>query len=74
MSVAKGLKMFDLTLSLLLLLKQNIGFKTLIMLSVTFKFWITLEFFRRLANRRIKHYDFGVEYKPNGRTCKFQDQ
>ena len=43
--------MLDLTLSLLLLLKQNIGYKTFfrsyhnIQLSVTFKFWVTLEFF-----------------------------
>ena len=39
---------------------------------MTFKFWVTLDFFRRHGKRQIKHFDFGVEYKPNGRTCKFQ--
>ena len=37
-------------------------------------FWVTLEVFRRHGKRQIKHFDFGVEYKPNGRTCKFQYQ
>ena len=66
LSVAKGLKMLDLTLSLLLLLKQNIGYKTFfrssrdVPLSVTFKFWVTLESFRRHDKRQIKQFDFGV--------------
>ena len=41
---------------------------------MTFKFWVTFEYFQRQGKRQIKQFDFGVEYKPNGRTCKFQYQ
>ena len=50
--------MLDLTLSLHLLLKQNIGYKAFIRsqrdvpLSVTFKFWFTLELFEVTASVR----------------------
>ena len=79
LSVVKGLIMLDLTLTLLLLLKQTIGLQNCFSLitwcsSVTFKFWVTLEFIRRHGKRQIKHFDFDVENKPNGRTCKFQYQ
>ena len=33
-----------------------------------------LDLFWRHGKRKIKHFDFDVEYKPNGRTCKFQYQ
>ena len=32
-----------------------------VLLSVTFKFWVTLEFFRRHGKRQIECFDFGVE-------------
>ena len=73
--------MLDLTLPILLLLKPNTGtipfFAHDVMLqyvSVTFKFWVTLDCFRGHGKRQIKNLDFGVEHKPNGRTCQFQYQ
>ena len=51
-------KMLHLTLFLYLLLKQNVGYNTFSLIFETFKFWITLEYFRRLGKRQIKHYDF----------------
>ena len=64
--------MLALTLPLFLLLKQNIGYKLVFAHNVMFrylcvKFRVTLEFFRRHGKRQIKHFDFGAEYKPNGR-------
>ena len=32
--------------------------------SVTFKFWVTLEFLRRHGNLKPKRFDFCFEYKP----------
>ena len=32
--------------------------------SVTFKFWVTLEFSRRHGNLKPKRFDFCIEYKP----------
>ena len=31
-------------------------------------------FWRHGKRLQINHFDYGVEYKPNGRTCKFQYQ
>ena len=39
------------------------------MKSVTFKFWVTLEFSRRHCNLKPKRIDFCIEYKPVDRTC-----
>ena len=44
------------------------------MKSVTFKFWVTLEFLRRHCNLKPKHFDFCIEYKPADRTCPFHYQ
>ena len=67
LSVAKGLKLPDLILSLLWLLKTHRGF----MNSVTFKFWVTLEFARRHGNLKPKCFDFCIEYKPVDRRVHF---
>ena len=73
--------MLDFTLSLLLLMKHNTSYEMFffrskrdVTLSVTFQFWVNVEFIRRHGKRRINNFDFGVEYKPNGQTCKFQYQ
>ena len=64
-------------MSLLLLFKQNTGRKTFFSLITwcyvicDFQVWVTLEFIRRHGKRQIKHFDFGIEYKPKGRTCQF---
>ena len=77
---AKCLKLPDLILSLLWLLKTHTGYKTLFcsyrdfMKSVTFKFWITLEFSRRHCNLKPKRFDFCIEYKRIDRTCPFYYQ
>ena len=44
------------------------------MKSVTFKFWITLEFSRRNCNLKPKRFDFCIEYKRIDRTCPFHYQ
>ena len=44
------------------------------MKSVTFKFWVTLEFSRRHCNLKPKRFDFCIEYKPIDRTCPFHYQ
>ena len=44
------------------------------MKSVTFKFWVTLEFLRRHCNLKPKCFDFCIEYKPTDRTCPFYYQ
>ena len=44
------------------------------MLSVTFQFWVTLEVILCQGKRQIKRFDFGIKYKPNGRTWPFQSQ
>ena len=44
------------------------------MKSVTFKFWVTLEFSRRHYNLKPKRFDFCIEYKPTDRTCPFHYQ
>ena len=67
--VAKSLKLPDLILSLLLLLKLTIGYKTFFSLInmmicnfVTFKFWATLELFRHHGNHRPKCFDCGIDF------------
>ena len=44
------------------------------MKSVTFKFWVTLEFSRLHCNLKPKRFDFCIEYKPVDRTCPFHFQ
>ena len=44
------------------------------MRSVTFKFWVILEFSRRHCNLKPKRFDFCIEYKPIDRTCSFHYQ
>ena len=44
------------------------------MKSVTFKFWITLEFSRRHCNLKPKRFDFCIENKLIDRTCPFHYQ
>ena len=44
------------------------------MISVTFKFWVTLEFARRHCNLKPKRFDFCIEYKPIDRTYPFHYQ
>ena len=44
------------------------------MKSVTFKFWLTLEFSRRHCNLKPKRFDFCIEYKPIDRTYSFHYQ
>ena len=44
------------------------------MKSMTFKFWVTLEFSRRHCNLKPKRFDFCIEYKPINPTCSFQYQ
>ena len=42
--------------------------------SVTFKFWVTLEFSRRHGSLKPKRFDFCIQYKPFDRTCLFHYQ
>ena len=42
--------------------------------SVTFKFWATLELFRRHGNHKPKRFDFCIEYKLIYRTLTFHYQ
>ena len=64
-------------LSFLLLLKTHIGYETFFARNVklweyvTFKFWATLELFRRHGNQKPKRFDFGNEYD---RTLQFHYQ
>ena len=44
------------------------------MKSVTFKFWVFLEFSRRHCNLKPKRFNFCIEYKPIDRTCPFHYQ
>ena len=44
------------------------------MKSVTFKFWVTLEFSRRHCNLKPNRFDFCIEYKLIDRTCPFHYQ
>ena len=48
------------------------------MKSVTFKFWVTLEFSQRHCNLKPKGFDFCIEYKPTDRIwppgCPFHYQ
>ena len=44
------------------------------MKSVTFKYWVTLEFLRRHCNLKPKRFDFYIEYKPIDWTCPFHYQ
>ena len=44
------------------------------MKSVTFKFWVTVEFSRRHCNLKPNRFDFCIEYKPTDRTCPFHYQ
>ena len=44
------------------------------MKSVTFKFWVTLEFSRPHGNLKPKRFDFCIEYKPADRTWPFHYQ
>ena len=44
------------------------------MKSVTFKFWVTLEFLRRHRNLKPKRFEFCIEYKPIDRTYPFYYQ
>ena len=44
------------------------------MKSVTFKFWVTLEFSRRHGNRKPKRFDFCIEYKPIDRDLTIHYQ
>ena len=44
------------------------------MKSVTFKFWVTLEFSRHHCNLKPKRFDFCIKYKPIDRTCPFHYQ
>ena len=66
---AEGLKLLDLILSVFLLLKTNIRYKTsfahnvMLCNSVTFQFWATLELFRRHGNHTPKRFDFCIECK-----------
>ena len=39
--------------------------------SVTFKFWVSLEFARRQGNLKLKRFDFCIEHKPIDQTCPF---
>ena len=63
LSVAKGLKLPDLMLSLLLRWKRILEYSHNVMLynSVTFEFWITLKFLRRYGNHKPKRFDFCIE-------------
>ena len=73
LSVAKGLNLPDLILSLLLWSKINIGYETffahnvMVCNSVTFKFWATLELFRGhgkgLYNFIINDWKYSVFWK-----------
>ena len=89
LSVGKGLKLLDMILSLLWLLKTQICYKTIffffvfffffahnVMLcnSVTFRFWATLELFRRHNNHEPKRFEIDIEYKSNDRTLQFHYQ
>ena len=42
--------------------------------SVTFKFWVTLEFSRRHGNLKPKRFDFCIGYKQIDQTCQFRYQ
>ena len=42
--------------------------------TVTFKFWATLEISWRHGNLKPKRFDFFIEYKPLDRTCPFHFQ
>ena len=42
--------------------------------SVTFKFWATLELFRRHGNHKPKRFGFGIEHKSNDRAIQFHYQ
>ena len=44
------------------------------MKSVTFKFCVTLEFWRHQWNLKPKRFDFCIKYKPIDRTCPFHYQ
>ena len=72
------IKLPDLILSLLCMLKMHRGCKTFfahnvsLCNSVTFKFWVTLEFSRRHGNLMPKRFDFYIKCKPIDRTCPFQ--
>ena len=81
LSVAKGLKLPDLIVSLLWLLKTQRGYKTFFFAhnvslcnSVTLKFWVTLEFSRSHGNLKPKRFKFRIEYNPFDRTCPFHYQ
>ena len=42
--------------------------------SVTFEFWVILEFSQRHGNLKPKRFGFCIEYKPIDRTCPFHYQ
>ena len=67
LSVAKSLKLPDLILSLLLLLKTN----SLIMWCFVTLWRATLKLFRRHCNHKPKLFDVGIEYKSIDKTFIF---